>query len=675
MTNSSLCAPTKEQIVQLASQGCTAEDWALVRIDRNCNTSRLRYCHFRGRVSVSNLSGCVVDVHGTEKPCGLYNATIIDCGIGNKVRIANVRGHLSNYDVEDDVCIEDVGTIGANHGAAFGNGVRVTALNEAGGREVTIFDELNSQFAYLMCLHRYRPKMIEKLEAIACRYAEQVKGSRGTIAKGAKICSVGEMIDIRVGCGAVINGAASLVNGTVLSDVDAVTTIGPGVIAHDFIVSESCSVTGQAVLEQTFVGQGCLIGEQFSAKDSLFFANCEGFHGEACSIFAGPYTVTHHKSTLLIAGLMSFYNAGSGTNQSNHMYKLGPVHEGKLLRGTKTGSFSYMIWPCRTGPFSVVLGKHTGNFDVEDYPFSHLEARADGRASFIPGLHLTGVGTVRDAAKWPRRDRRKGQVRRDVITFDVFSPYTVGKMLKANARLKHLQETTDKGIEEVSVGGALVKRPILRSSQKYYRSGIELYLLEKVINKLESGSEATRLSSSKSGDNLRQIFACEPDSLYSEDWLDIGGQLMGRCRLRQLEEEMAAGDISTIDQFYERINQIDEAYARDEWIWVRSKCKEYFGLDLDSAAVAEICDLTEKYLEVKTKFIRLVIADAEKEFAEPSRTGFGQDGAEGDAERDFTQIRGTYEENAFVKEMKQTIGNVSRRVEKLKARLSIVTNH
>jgi hypothetical protein len=113
--------------------------------------------------------------------------------------------------------------------------------------------------------------------------------------------------------------------------------VGSGVVAHDFIIAESSKVDGGAILGRTFVGQGCLVGRQYSAENSLFFANSEAFHGEACSVFGGPYTVSHHKSSLLIAGLFSFYNAGSGTNQSNHMYKLGPVHEGKLERGCKTG--------------------------------------------------------------------------------------------------------------------------------------------------------------------------------------------------------------------------------------------------------------------------------------------------------------------------------------------------
>ena len=66
-------------------------------------------------------------------------------------------------------------------------------------------------------------------------------------------------------------------------------------------------------------------------------------------MFAGPYTVSHHRATLLIAGYFSFFNAGSGANQSNHMYKSGPVHQGVHLRGCKFGSDAYVLLPASTG--------------------------------------------------------------------------------------------------------------------------------------------------------------------------------------------------------------------------------------------------------------------------------------------------------------------------------------
>jgi hypothetical protein len=213
-------------------------------------------------------------------------------------------------------------------GATFGNGVEVVALNEAGGREVVIFNELSVQFAYLMCLHRYRPVLIKNLCEIAHSYVETIRCDRGRIGQGARIFSTKEILDLNVGPHAVIDAAASLVNGTILSSAEAPTLVGSNVVAEDFIIAEGTSVTGTVNLKKVYIGQGCRIGNQFSAENSLFFANCEAFLGEACSVFAGPYTVSHHKSTLLIACLLSFYNAGSGTNQSNHMYKLGP----KLLQ-------------------------------------------------------------------------------------------------------------------------------------------------------------------------------------------------------------------------------------------------------------------------------------------------------------------------------------------------------
>lgn len=651
-----------DQIRMLVSQGCSAEDWSDVSVSEAFDARRVKNAHFAGRVQIGDTTGKIKGPGGVEKDCGIYNATIINCSIGDGTRIANVGVHIARYDIGDNVCIENVAAMQTNPQATFGNGVEVAVLNEAGGREVVLFNELSVQFAYIMCLHRYRPAMIEKLKAMAADYVETVRSDRGAVGRAARIYSADQIIDVNVGAYAAINGASSLINGTILSSQDAPTLVGSDVCAEDFIIAESSHVTGGAMLDKVFVGQGCRVGKQYSAENSLFFANCEAFGGEACSVFAGPYTVTHHKSTLLIAGLFSFYNAGSGTNQSNHMYKLGPVHEGKLQRGTKTGSFSYMMWPCRTGPFCVVLGKHTGTFDVSDFPFSHLEARPDGRCLMVPGLHLTTVGTVRDGAKWPKRDRRKGTVKRDVISFAVFSPYTVGKMLTARQKLKVLQDSTDRSIEEVSVGGALVRRVILRTGQKFYRTGIEMYLLEKVIDKAEqavNGPEAT----------LNNAFAVDAESVYSAEWVDIGGQLMARDRLLELSEAVESGKINTIEAFAQAVETIGRSYDIDEWAWVRNTYKTVFDVDLDTAATQDMLDAADKYLKVRSKFLNLVVADAEKEFGQMSRIGFGQDGAGDDVAADFQQVRGTYDANAFVTEMKQSVQNLNSRIGQLKQKL------
>jgi hypothetical protein len=435
--------------------------------------------------------------------------------------------------------------------------------------------------------------------------------------------------------------------------------IGADVQAEDFIVAEGAQVTGGAIVSKSFIGQGCRIGKQFSSEASLFFANCEGFHGEACSVFAGPYTVTHHKSTLLIAGWFSFYNAGSGTNQSNHLYKLGPVHEGKLERGCKTGSFSYMMWPCRVGPFSVVLGKHTRTFDTADFPFSCLEASPEGRCLMTPAFNLTTVGTVRDGAKWPARDRRTGAVQRDRISFDVFSPLTVGKMMAAMARLQELHDKTDRSIETVHINGADVKRVLLRTGHKFYRSAVHAYLLDKLVARAETALQ-------NGSHSLNTALAGSPGAAFSRQWADIGGQLMPRKRLEDLCAAVESGRVADLDALNAEFDKIHKSYAEDEWAWVRWAYGQVFETDPARLTAEQLAKAADDLAAARAKFVHLVLNDAGKEFADAVRTGFGQDGGPEEAAADFAAVRGQLESNRFVEQMRKDVALLNERVERFK---------
>jgi len=639
----------------LKGQSCSARDWGTVWVEEGFNPVRVRNTHFAGTVKLGALRGTVSSAAGVEKISGIFNAYLENCTVGRDVRIANVGVHIGNYEIGDGVCIEDVGILETAAGSTFGNGVEVEVLNEGGGREVILFDELSAQFAYLLCLHRYRPKLVEGLQAIARGYVETVRGDIGRIGAGVRIQSTKEIRNVHIGAGAVIAGAGSLVNGTILSTAAAVTRVGQDVAARDFIIAEGAQVTEGAIVEKCYVGQGCQIGKQFSATHCLFFANCEAFHGEACSVFAGPYTVTHHKSTLLIAGLFSFYNAGSGTNQSNHMYKLGPVHEGRLERGTKTGSFSYLMWPCRVGAFGVVLGKHTNSFDTTDFPFSHHEADSNGRCVMVPGLNLITVGSVRDGAKWPRRDGRQAGHRRDHLSFEVFTPYTVGKMRRGLRRLKELRETTDKSVDQVMVNGAFIKRPLLRMGGKFYRIGIEHYLLEKLFSRLEGAVQGGR-------EAVRALFGEEGKGLYSKRWVDLGGQLMACERMSALEATIESGEIGSLEQFRGALDTIQAGTDEDEWAWVKAVSQEVFEKDWHRIEEGDLTWIATYYLKVRQKFLQMVRTDAEKEFGETSRLGFGQDGPAEANDQDFAAVRGHSQSNSFIREMEDCLAALKPRV-------------
>lgn len=654
-----------EEVRQLKAQGCTAQDWRAVRVTKPFLAERVAHVDFAGEVLLGSLAGDVQRPGTRAKPCGIYRARIQDCVVGDAVRIASVAGHLAGYRIGSHALIENIGVMETRAGARFGNGVEVAVLNEAGGREVPLFNALSSQFAYLACVHRYRAELVGRLLEIGRRAAAAAAKDFGSVGDGAWIVGVPKIMDVDVGPSATIDSAQSLVNGTVLSHPDAATTIGEGVIAKDFIVAEGAQINGSAILAKTFVGQGCRVGNQFSGENSLFFANCEAFHGEACSVFAGPYTVTHHKSTLLIGGIFSFFNAGSGTNQSNHRYKLGPTHEGKLERGCKTGSFSYMMWPCRVGPFSVVLGKHTRSFNTADLPFSHLEADETGRSELIPGHYIATVGTLRDGAKWPRRDRRTGPALRDVLCCEVFNPLTVGRMLRGADSLARLQNSVDRSVATVNVGGAEIKRVLLRMGAKRYTAAVERYLLEQIFHRLE------RTLSDRSI-RLRDVFASDSAAAYSQEWLDVGGQLMPRDRLDSLCTEIVNGTIDTIDGLTHSLLQIRALYDEDIWLWARRQCQDSLGLDLDEITVEQTQVCVSRYCEQQQKFLRLVLLDAEREFDEGSRIGFGMDGDGPAADTDFAAVRGTFQENSFVKQLTSDIESLPARCDAIRHRLASV---
>ncbi|HCL31951.1 MAG TPA: DUF4954 domain-containing protein [Candidatus Latescibacteria bacterium] len=636
------------QIKVLEGNGCRAEDWSLVTAAAGFDAERVHRVRFVGPNRLGALSGRVQIEGGISVPSGLADATIVNCEFGADVLVERIGGHLANYDVGAGVVITDVGSVVTRPGATFGHGVSAETVNEGGGREVTLFAELSCQFAYLQSMHRHDAELVSRLDAMVAAVTTAATADRGRIDSGARVAHVQEIIDVHIGPESRIVGAARLCNGTILSEHAAPTRVGSGVIAEDFIFSEGASVEDGVVLHTGFVGQGAQLGKQFSAENSVFFANSEAFHGEACAVFAGPYTVTHHKSTLLIAGIYSFYNAGSGTNQSNHMYKLGPVHQGIIQRGTKNGSFSYMRWPSVVGPFCVIIGKHLNNFDLSDLPFSYVTEEA-GASLCTPAMNMFTVGLARDGDKWPTRDRRTATKRRDRIHFDIYNPYTVGKMIRGETALNALYDETPRDVDQIRYKGVIIKRLLLRRSARNYAAGIEAYLQGKILERAAAARAA--------GDTgaLRQTLG-PGDGLYSEAWSDIGGLLMGQTRLQRIHADIVDGTLASTAAVDEAFDEAAAAYAADEWSWIHATWQTRHGQALEELGLAQLVALQGTYDKWHATFVKKLLADAEKEYDLVARFGYGVDGDADTQIRDFEAVRGTFEGNSFVRQMQDKLG-------------------
>ncbi len=546
------------EIYELERRGCTCDDWSRVLLSPDTDTSRISHVRFEGDIRIGRLSRGLIE-----------NAHLIDITVGDEVTIRNVRGYLRGARIGNGAVLRDIGTIVVEYEASFGIGTQVAVLDETGSRPVYLHPGLSAQFAALMAL---RPRWSED---VAQPLLQEKWGNYKfdyDIGPEAQLSNVQYMENVHIGREVVVDGAVSLRNGAIINNAApgrALAKVNGAVEADNFIVEDGF-LGGGSYLHNVYIGQGASLDKRFTAHDSLFFANTAMENGEACAIIGAPFTVSMHKSTLLIGMQTSFMNAGSATNFSNHMYKLGPVHWGYMERGAKTSSGAYIMWGGRIGAFSLVMGAHKHHPDTSEFPFSYLFGDADGYTVVSPALMLKSCGLLRDARKWPLRDRRlKHRLPlHDNITFDVFNPLTVQTMMDAIKTLEAMEQLSVDDHGYIHYKGLLLRKNALARGRRLYKMAILRYLY--------TGMHAEGYT--------------EADSdLAPAQWVDLAGQVMPYDTLQQALDH-DAGELS-----YRLFDKAFKDYRTLELAWIRSKVESEWHTFMPEApsAIVELDEMIE----------------------------------------------------------------------------------
>ena len=635
-----------EEIARLQSNGCSAENWELVTVVSPFNPEYVSRTRFSGSVRIGRMEKEFTFSGGVKKHSGIKNATLHNCVLGDNVLIEDVHNYIANYRIGDDCIIQNVNIMLVEGESAFGNNIAVSVLNETGGREVPIYNELSASLAYVIALYRHRPVLIERLQELIADYARSQTSGQGTIGRKVRITNTGTIRNVSIGDYTTVENCTRLSNGTINSNEKAPVYIGDSVIAQDFIISSGAYIADAAKIIRCFIGQACHITHNFSAHDSLLFSNCAFENGEACAIFGGPFTVSMHKSSLLIAGMYSFLNAGSGSNQSNHMYKLGPIHQGIVERGSKTTSDSYILWPARVGAFSLVMGRHHHHSDTSDMPFSYLIEK-DDETYLVPGVNLRSVGTIRDAQKWPKRDKRKDPKQLDMINYNLLSPYTINKMMKAADKLRELRTLVGETSEIYYYQNTRIKGSSLRTALDLYGMAITKFLGNSLIKRLEG----TPFRSME--EVWAQLKPTSPEGCG--EWLDLSGLILPREELDKLLDAIERGRITSLPVIESFFASMHQRYYDMEWTWAYDKIQTYYHIDLTTAPAERIIELVRYWQASVTGLDELLYKDAKKEFSLTSMTGFGVDGSVKEKQEDFECVRGIFESNPFVTAVKEHI--------------------
>lgn len=582
---------TNEEISILEDNGCMAEDWTSINVATDFKPTYIKNVNFYGDVFLGVFEKNIEVSNGFIRHSGIRNATLRNVSIGDNCLIENIGNYINNYAIGEECCICNVCTMETTAEATYGEGNTISVLNEAGNGNVILFSGLTSNLAALMIRNAADKEFTAAIRGIVKDDIERRAREKSTVGNNVKIVNTAEITNTHISDNCEINGASRISDCTLASGLEDNVFIGSGVICENSIVTDGSAVLNGANITNCFVGEACQITNGFTAESSLFFANCYMSNGEACAAFCGPFSASHHKSTLLIGCMLSFYNAGSATNFSNHAYKMGPIHYGCLERGTKTASGSHLLLPANIGAFSVCLGKITNHPDTRSLPFSYIIS--DGRETFVvPGINITTVGLYRDIRKWPRRDVRIQSSRKSLINHDWLSPLTINEIIAGKETLEQMRESQGEDTAFYTCGGCKISRNSLERGIRLYDMAIKLF-----AGDVAAGYDLT----------------AEGRDCGTGEWGDLAGMLLPEQKERNIVNAISNGYLRStadIDMFMKNVN---ERYGEYLITFTRNIIASQLGTD----------DLTESGIEqiiqqgraAKEAWISEIRKDAEKEYS------------------------------------------------------------
>ena len=587
---------TSEEIEVLKSNDCWAEDWTSINVSEDFKPNYMHRVMLYGEVNIGAFNKNVEVSQGFVKHSGINNATLRNVTIGDDCLVENVGNFINNYTIGDDCYISNISTMETTEGATFGEGNLVSVLNEVGEGNVILFSDLNSQLAAFMVKHFSDKELKENIRQLIKTDIENKAPERGQIGSNVKIVNTKEITNCVINDLCEVNGASRLSDCTLLGSVHGNVYIGTGVIIENSIIAEGSSVINSVKIQDCFVGEACQLSNGFTASASVFFANSYMSNGEACAAFCGPFTASHHKSSLLIGGMFSFYNAGSATNFSNHAYKMGPMHWGILERGSKTASGAYLLMPATLGSFSVCFGKLMHHPNTRNLPFAYLIADGD-KMFLIPGRNITTVGLYRDIKKWPKRDLRAQENRKSIVNFDWLSPFSVGEILKGKKILESLREVTGDNVSQYLYHEYIIPATSLHKGIKYYDIALRIYM----------GAVLKRV--------LKRDPAITPPSTQTGvgDWDDLSGLLLPVSEEDRIIADLKDGTIETIQELISRFEEIDANYREYQWAWTYKMICDYY--HISEITLEDANRIHEDYIKARRSWIAEIKKDAEKEYA------------------------------------------------------------
>lgn len=425
------------EIAQLERQGNVCGNWSLLAVRDRFDPSRVHHSSFHGRVVLGSFTPS-----GSHPGPGILASTLVDCELGDDVVIHRCP-LISGYLIGAGAYLSASSLVHSGS-CTFGNGTRISAGIEPGGREITLLAELDMPTVSAVLGGRGDIAAQSAYEGVAQRYVARCAAGAGGVEDGARVENCRSIRNSWIGPAARISGAELILESTVLSNSDEPTEIGTGAILEHCLVQPGARIDSHAIVQRSLIMEHSTVERQAKVSQSVVGPNVVLGEGEVTASCVGPFTGAHHQSLLIAA----FWPAGrgvlgAGSNVgSNHTSRV-PDQEIWPGEGMFFGLDSVIKFPAdySRAPYSVIASGVTTLPQRVSFPFSlivetqqHLPGVSPAFNRLIPAWSLRHnlYALERNQIKY----RRRNNARRHQFDFSYLRDDIVAMMGEAVQRLE-----------------------------------------------------------------------------------------------------------------------------------------------------------------------------------------------------------------------------------------------
>jgi hypothetical protein len=154
-------------------------------------------------------------------------------------------------------------------------------------------------------------------------------------------------------------------------------------------------------------------------------------------------------------------------------------------------------------------------------------------------------------------------------------------------------------------------------------------------------------------------------SKFSKDWVDAAGMFITKNEFADLLNSISGQKIKSIDELTAQLVKLKLDYEDFCWAWCANLIESRLNISISDISREQLSQILIDWKDNSVKLNNMILKDAEKEFDQTSKIGFGLDGKEDTRDKDFESVRGTFENNNFVIELKRESDQIIDKTEKL----------